>query len=142
MHQLLLADILKFTISVLEKNFQKFFVSVFIQDFNHKFYKNFWKEQSHQLCLLLVLSQSMIHNICILADIDCTVSIRTIYMSSFRTITSILQNYCEICKKKVVLVSFQLTLSRLYTLLMFLLLILSITCWVHILKSLMFECSH
>ena len=141
MHQLLLADILKFTISVLENNFQKFFVSVFIQDFNHKFYKNFWNEQSHQLCLLLVLSQSMIHNICILEDIDCTVSIRRIYMSSFRTITSILQN-CEICKKKVVLVSFQLTLSRLYTLLMLLLLILSITCWAHILKSLMFESSH
>ena len=47
MHQLLLADILKFTISVVEKNFEKLYVSVFIQDFNQKFYNTFCEEQSH-----------------------------------------------------------------------------------------------
>ena len=46
MHQLLLADICKFTISVLEKNFLKLFVSVFIWDFN-KFYNTFCEVQSH-----------------------------------------------------------------------------------------------
>ena len=39
MHQLLLADILKFTVSVLEKNFQKLF--------KHKFYNTFYLEHSH-----------------------------------------------------------------------------------------------
>ena len=47
MHQLLLADSLRFTISVLEKNFSKLFVSVFIWDFNHKFYNTFCEVQSH-----------------------------------------------------------------------------------------------
>ena len=47
MYQLLLADIRKFTISVLEKNFLKLFVSVFIWDFNHKFYNTFCEVQSH-----------------------------------------------------------------------------------------------
>ena len=43
-------------------NFQKLFVGIFIQDFNHKFQNTFFKEQSHQLCLLLLVSQQTIHN--------------------------------------------------------------------------------
>ena len=94
LHQLLLVDILKFIISVLEKNFQKLFVSVFLQDFNHKFCKTFCEEQSHQLCLLLLLSQCVIHNIYILADIECKVLIRRIYISSSYTIISTLHSQC------------------------------------------------
>ena len=45
-HQLLLADILRFTISVLEKNLRNR-VRVLVYDFNHKFYNTFCKEQSH-----------------------------------------------------------------------------------------------
>ena len=55
MHQVLLANIFKFTVSVLEKN--SLFVSLFIQDFNHEFYNTFCEEQTHQLSLLLVVSQ-------------------------------------------------------------------------------------
>ena len=119
------------------------FCSVLIQDFNQKFFYNtFGKEQSHQLCLFLLVSQRIIHKIYFLADIDCTVLIRGIYISSSRTIISILQNQCEIClkltikRRKVVLVSSLITLSRLHTLFLLLLLTLSITCWVHIVKSL------
>ena len=48
----------------------------------------------------------------------------------------------KVNNKKVALVSFHLTLSRLHTLSMLLLLTLSITFWVHIVKSLMSETSH
>ena len=85
LYQLLLADILKFTISVLRKNFQKLFINVFIYDFNHKFYNTFYEEQSYQLCLLLVVSQLITHSIYTLADIDCAVLIRRIHISSSRT---------------------------------------------------------
>ena len=39
------------------EGFLETLVSVFIQDFNRKFYNTFYKEQSHQLRLLLVVSQ-------------------------------------------------------------------------------------
>ena len=55
--------------SVLEINFQKFFVSILIQDFNHKFQNIFSEEQPHQLCLILAVSYTSY----ILIDIDCTV---------------------------------------------------------------------
>ena len=56
--------------SVLEMNFQKLFVSILIQDFNHKFQNTFFEEQSHQLCLILIVSYPSY----ILVDIDFTVS--------------------------------------------------------------------
>ena len=96
--------------SNLQFQFQKIIfrnsVSVFIQDFNLKFYNTFCEEQSHWLCLLLVVSQPKVHNIYILADIDCTVLIRRIYIISSHTVISILQNQCEICSK--------LTIKRLF----------------------------
>ena len=45
-------------ISVFERNFQKLFARVYSQGFNHKFLNIFFFEkQSHQLCLLFVVSQ-------------------------------------------------------------------------------------
>ena len=56
--------------SVLEMNFQKLFRSILIQNFNHKFQNTFFEEQSHQLCLILIVSYPSY----ILVDIDFTVS--------------------------------------------------------------------
>ena len=56
--------------SVLEMNFQELFVSILIQDLNHKFQNTFFEEQSHQLCLILIVSYPSY----ILVDIDFTVS--------------------------------------------------------------------
>ena len=56
--------------SILEMNFQKLFRSILIQNFNHKFQNTFFEEQSHQLCLILIVSYPSY----ILVDIDFTVS--------------------------------------------------------------------
>ena len=81
----------------------------------------------------------------ILADIDSAVLSRRIYISSSRTIISnppkLVWKLFKISKKCCSGV-FLANLSRLHMFFMLLLLTFSITCWIHILKSLMFESSH